>query len=234
MNVKGWVALVIGLMFAGGVITSYAEWKFKYNLYTLIATKIFRRKITIAIAFLFLYGCGIKGYHWAGGTGDVTHAIEPGARVIVPNGIEQAEPYPTMTCDASLWQHVYNPNRLEVHRNCVSVTGTIVDATHGKRKDGVRKEADGDCHGWLKLDAGEGSYLNDGNMSDEEGNLVYEVVCLFPVKQKDAVAACQGYKNKVKLAPVGSHVRITGSWVKDDNHARWNEIHPVTSITLLP
>jgi len=31
------------------------------------------------------YGCGIRGYHFAGGTGDVTHAIEPGARVIMPN-----------------------------------------------------------------------------------------------------------------------------------------------------
>jgi len=133
-------------------------------------------------------------------------------------------------CDEGLWSHVYKPDRLTVHTRCVTVTGTIVDATHGKRKDGVRKEADGDCHGWLKLDPGQDSYLNDGNRSDEDGNLVYEVVCLFPVKQADAVSACSGYHNKVKLASVGSHVKVTGSWVMDDNHAHWNEIHPVTSI----
>src|SRR5882724_3574578 len=157
-------------------------------------------------------------------------------------------------CDESLWKHTYNPQRLEVHERCVSVTGTIVDATHGKRKDGVRKEADGDCHGWLKLDAGQdgeqpksgdtspryvnleqkdtviGPYLNPGNMSDEEGNLVFEIVCMFPVTQKDAINACKNYKNKVKLPAVGSHVRMTGSFVQDDNHAKWNELHPVSSI----
>jgi hypothetical protein len=136
-------------------------------------------------------------------------------------------------CDDSLWHHVYKPERLQVHAMCVSVTGTIVDATHGKRKDGVRKEQDGDTHGWLKLDAGQEKYLNAGNASDEEGNLVYEVICYFPVKQADAISACKNYTNKVKLAPVGAHVRITGSWVTDDNHAHWMEVHPVSSIQVL-
>jgi len=30
--------------------------------------------------------------------------------------------------------------------------GTIVDATNGGKPDGVRHEADGDTHGWLKVD----------------------------------------------------------------------------------
>lgn len=136
-------------------------------------------------------------------------------------------------CDETLWQHVYNHTRLTVHDRCVSVTGTLVDATAGKKKDGVRHEADGDCHGWLKLDAGQERFLNAGNVSDEEGNLVFEIVCLYKVTQADAKSACNGYSNKVKLAPIGSHVRIVGSWVMDDNHARWNEIHPVSSITVL-
>jgi hypothetical protein len=34
----------------------------------------------------------------------------------------------------------------------VTVTGMFVDATHGKRRDGVRHEGDGDAHAWLKLD----------------------------------------------------------------------------------
>lgn len=140
---------------------------------------------------------------------------------------------PVSVCNDGLWKHVYNPTRLQVHQMCTSVTGTIVDATHGERKDGARKEADGDCHGWLKLDPGQDQYLNDGNNSDEDGNLVFEIVCLFPVTQKDAISACRNYHNKVKLPPVGSHVRISGSWVQDNNHAKWNEIHPVSDIEVL-
>lgn len=136
-------------------------------------------------------------------------------------------------CEDSLWRHVYNPERLIVHEMCVTVTGTIVDATHGKRKSGVRREADGDCHGWIKLDPGQEKYLNAGNMSDEGGNLVFEIVCLYKVTQKDAIASCRGYKNNVIVLPVGSHVRISGSWVQDTNHAKWNEIHPVSSIEVL-
>lgn len=142
----------------------------------------------------------------------------------------------TPTCDANLWKHVYNPSRLTVHEACVSVTGQIADATHGKRKDGIRHEADGDCHGWLTLDVwpvDQSKYLNAGNFSDEEGNLVFEIVCMFPVTQKDAIVSCKGFKNGVVLPPVGSHVRITGSWVQDDNHAHWNEIHPVTKIEVM-
>lgn len=52
-------------------------------------------------------------------------------------------------CDTSLWNHVYNPERLIVKQQCIAVTGTIVDATNGRRRDGVRHEADGDTHGWL-------------------------------------------------------------------------------------
>lgn len=41
--------------------------------------------------FLFLCGCGIRGYHWAGAgdssAGDVTHASDSGARVVVPNKV---------------------------------------------------------------------------------------------------------------------------------------------------
>ena len=137
------------------------------------------------------------------------------------------------TCDPTVQKHVYNPQRLKVLKPCVSVTGIIVDATHGKRKDGVRHEGDGDPHGWLKLDPSQEQFLNAGNMSNEGGNLVYEVVCLYRVTQKDAVSACKGYKSPIKLAPVGSHVRITGTWVQDTNHAKWNEIHPVSAIDIL-
>ncbi|MHB8486070.1 MAG: SH3 domain-containing protein [Candidatus Acidiferrales bacterium] len=32
-------------------------------------------------------------------------------------------------CDDSLWDHVYNPQRLIVKQKCIAVTGTIVDAS---------------------------------------------------------------------------------------------------------
>ena len=137
-------------------------------------------------------------------------------------------------CDASLWSHVYNPQRLIVKQQCIAVTGTIADATNGKRRDGVRHEADGDTHGWLDVDPQFKTLLNAGNLSDEGGSLVFEIVCKYHVTQADAVDACSGYDATVQIPPVGTHVRITGTYVQDTNHAQWMEIHPVTSIEVLP
>ena len=137
-------------------------------------------------------------------------------------------------CDATLWSHVYHSTRLIVKQPCTEVTGVIVDATNGKEPDGVRHEADGDTHGWLKVDPQFTDLLNAGNLSAEGGNLVFEIVCRFPVTQPDAVSACQGYTDQVKLPAVGSHVRIVGTYVQDSFHAQWMEIHPVTRITAVP
>jgi len=57
---------------------------------------------------------------------------------------------PDTQCDAGLWNHVYHSQRLIVKQQCMAVTGTFVDATNGKQPDGVRHEADGDTHGWLR------------------------------------------------------------------------------------
>jgi hypothetical protein len=143
-------------------------------------------------------------------------------------------PPPATGCDSTLESHVYHPTRLIVKLQCVAVTGTVVDATAGKESDGVRHEPDGDTHGWLKLDPEFQNLVNAGNISDEGGNLVFEIVCKYTVTQTDAKAACQGYTDRVALAPVGSHVRILGSYVQDTFHAQWMEIHPVTSITVIP
>jgi len=140
----------------------------------------------------------------------------------------------TAGCDASLWSHVYHPGRLIVKQQCIAVTGMIVDATKGKKSDGVRHEADGDTHGWLKLDSEFESLLNAGNLSAEEGNLVFELVCKFPVKQTDAKSVCLGFADQINIPAVGSHVRIVGTLVQDTFHAKWMEIHPVTSIAVIP
>jgi hypothetical protein len=137
-------------------------------------------------------------------------------------------------CDPTLQSHVYQPTRLIVNLQCIAVTGRIVDATGGKESDGVRHEKDGDTHGWLMLDPEFQNLVNAGNKTDEGGNLVFEIVCRYPVSQPDAKAACHGYTDRVALPPVGSHVRILGTYVQDTFHAQWMEIHPVTSITVVP
>jgi hypothetical protein len=139
---------------------------------------------------------------------------------------------PDTGCDSSLWGHVYHSYRLIVHQQCIAVTGTIVDAAAGGEPDGVRHEADGDTHGWLKVDAQFQNLLNTGNQKDEGGNLVFEIICRFPVTQADAKTACANYTDTVKLPAVGSHVRILGVYVQDTFHGQWMEIHPVTSITV--
>ena len=154
---------------------------------------------------------------------------------ITVSAIPSPAPSTNAQCDDTLWDHVYNPQRLIVKQKCIAITGTTVDATSGKNADGVRHEADGDTHGWLKLDADFTNLLNAGNLSDEDGNMVFEIVCKYRVTQADAKAACpQTYHNQVQLPPVGSHVRIVGTYVQDTNHAKWMEIHPVTSITVIP
>jgi hypothetical protein len=141
---------------------------------------------------------------------------------------------PAAACDATLWTHVYHPTRLIVKAACVTVTGTIVDATSGRQPDGVRHEADGDTHGWLRVDPQFQSLLNAGNMGAEGGNLVFEIVCRYPVTQKDAQSACSGYTDHVQLPAAGSHVSVTGTYVQDTFHAQWNEIHPVSSVSVVP
>lgn len=141
----------------------------------------------------------------------------------------------TAQCDAALWDHVYNPERLIVKQQCISVTGTIVDATNGAKADGVRHEADGDTHGWLDVDPEFKDLLNQGNLTVEGGNLVFEIVCKFRVTQVDAKPACPlSYHATVQIPPIGSRVRIVGTYVQETNHSKWMEIHPVTSITVIP
>jgi hypothetical protein len=138
-------------------------------------------------------------------------------------------------CDSSLWSHVYagDPrrfsrpqDRLQVIQDCVSVTGTIESKPRG--------EPDGDFHIRLKLDPQYSSMLNAKNRSGQHGALVVEPVCMNPVTQKDTLDehACDGFSQHVYTPDmVGSHVRVTGAYVTDMEHG-WNEIHPVTSITI--
>src|ERR1700733_4474513 len=71
---------------------------------------------------------------------------------VLPTEIAAVPPTtPTTTtsteCDPSISAHVYHPQRLIVKQDCISVTGTIVDATAPlakKQLDGTRHEPVGD------------------------------------------------------------------------------------------
>lgn len=124
-------------------------------------------------------------------------------------------------CDESLWDHVYNPTRLQIVDLCKTVTGTI---------GSIKVENDGDFHIRLRVDSQFASMINAANVNGQFGDLVLEPICQNPVTQLDAIAACTNFHQNMHIPPVGTHVRVTGSYVLDQDHGGWAEIHPVTSI----
>jgi hypothetical protein len=123
-------------------------------------------------------------------------------------------------CDTTLWNHVWNPDRLEIISSCVTVTGRITES---------HKESDGDLHLLLKPDGAFNNIINAVNTKEKNGCLVIEVICVGKSKETKEKIACDDYKNHVYVPHKGERVRITGSLVKDLHHG-WNEIHPVTKI----
>ena len=174
---------------------------------------------------------GEEGYVWSRYVRVTVAPAAPAATLPPGPGVPGS---PSMIgCGDGSWQHVYHPSRLLVKLDCVTVTGVIVDATAGQshhQTDGVRHEPDGDTHGWLQVDSQFASMINAGNTSDEGGNLVFEIVCHSPVTQPDAQSACAGFTDHTTILPVGTHVAITGTFVQEKNHKKWNEIHPVSRI----
>jgi len=122
-------------------------------------------------------------------------------------------------CDASLWQHVYHPDRLKVVKLCMTVRGTVEE---------VRFEPDGDTH--IRL-ATRASLVNEGNILHQGGDLLLEEICQGPVTQADAVQACKGVPQML-IPSAGDKVVVTGSYVLDQDHG-WMEIHPVTKLTVI-
>lgn len=105
----------------------------------------------------------------------------------------------------------------------MTVTGTVANKI---------SEADGDIHIRLTVDPAFAYMINSSNVSGQHGDLVVEPVCTHTVTQSDAIASCTGFTNTVYIPNVGEHVQVIGSYVNDNNHG-WNEIHPVTSITIV-
>ncbi len=76
--------------------------------------------------------------------------------------------------------------------------------------------------------------LRPANSTGQHGDLVLEPVCVRSPTQVDAVAACTGYRSPVAVPAVGTHVRVTGAYVYDLDHGGWAELHPVTTIRVVP
>jgi hypothetical protein len=128
-------------------------------------------------------------------------------------------------CDESLWDHVYNPNRLQIVDSCITITGTI---------DSIRAEKDGDLHIRLSVDSQYSHLINQANKDNQFGDLVLEPICVREVTQASAISACQNFRQAIDIPPVGTHVTVTGSYVLDHEHNDWAEIHPITSIEEIP
>jgi hypothetical protein len=132
----------------------------------------------------------------------------------------------SIQCDPSLWDHVYNPARLQKQADCITATGTV---------QYVRPEKDGDYHLLVKLDSQFSNLTNSINDEKMHGDLVVEPVCQnLPVTQPDAIDACANYNGpNFSIPDVGSRVQVTGSFVLDMDHGGWAEIHPVSNMTFL-
>jgi hypothetical protein len=126
-------------------------------------------------------------------------------------------------CDASLWNHVYNPSRLQKASSCIAVSGIVEEST---------ADDDGDQHFLLRLDAAQRELINKRNRKKKGGDLVVEIVCANPIKLRKAKSACAGYTNHVPLPRVGDRVRVTGTYVID-SHNGWAEVHPVSKLETL-
>ncbi|MBV9217569.1 MAG: hypothetical protein JO053_15485 [Acidobacteria bacterium] len=123
-------------------------------------------------------------------------------------------------CNASLWDRVYERERLEVKDECMTVTGTIAERN---------ADDDGDEHMLLRLDDGQANLLTKKNEKKKDGALVIEAVCVNATKLKKVGDTCAGFTNPVALPQVGDHVRVTGSYVID-SHNGWAEIHPISKV----
>ena len=161
------------------------------------------RKIVI---FLVVVACTVLAYR----------ALHP--RQV--SGLVESPQTTATQCDQSLWEHVYNPSRLQILEPCISVTGTV---------DAVRKESDGDVHILFRLDQEFESLLNEKNILRQHGDLVLEPICQGEIRQADAAEPCGRYNGPYFEPEVGQRYQVWGAYVHDADHG-WNELHPVSSM----
>lgn len=128
---------------------------------------------------------------------------------------------PASECNADLWNHVGEPQRLHVIAPCTSVEGRVVS---------LYRASDGDLH--IELDPYNKSVLNVANAIHSKGHLVIEIICEHTPDNAQDAQACTGFTSEVVIPRIDDYIRVTGSYVTD-RETGWNEIHPVTRIRRL-
>ena len=124
-------------------------------------------------------------------------------------------------CDAELWSHVYEKDRLHVIEDCVAVEGRVLS---------IHYNSDGDVH--IGLEPQDKSVLNLINVIHAHRELIVEVICDHPPTKESAKQACKNFRSKVTIPKIGERIRVSGSYVTD-RELGWREIHPVTKIEVL-
>jgi len=124
-------------------------------------------------------------------------------------------------CDARLWKHVHEKERLHVVEECTAVEGRVVS---------LDRASDGDLH--ITLDPVHKSVLNLVNVMHAHGELVVEVICEHAPADAGDKGACGDFHPRITIPNVGDRVRVTGAYVTDRDNG-WNEVHPVTGIEIL-
>lgn len=187
-----------------------------------MAVQLYLRRIFFLLSLAILLTTGCAGAGTTSSQSGQTTPPTPTATITSPTTVPPSiAPSPgTTSCDESLWNHVYNPQRLHRIEDCKTVTGTVA---------AIKKEADGDYHIRLTLDSLFSNMINQKNIDGQHGDLVLEPVCQNKITQADAVDACNGFTYQVYIPKVGEHVKVLGDYVLDSEHG-WNELHPVYSI----
>ena len=124
-------------------------------------------------------------------------------------------------CNADLWNHVGDREKLHVIAACTSVEGRVVS---------LYRASDGDLH--IELDPYNKSVLNFANAIHANGHLVVEIICEHTPDNAQDAQACTGFSSEVAIPQVNDYIRVTGSYVTDRGTG-WNEIHRVTRIRKL-
>ena len=128
---------------------------------------------------------------------------------------------PSLCRDSSnISSHIYNPARLQVFKDCVTVSGIV---------NSVITEDDGDYHVWFHVDSQYANLPNSVNNDYRLGDLLAEIMCATTVNQQDAVLACENYTNQIPLPVINQNITVMGPYVLDSTHG-WMEIHPVYSL----
>src|SRR5436190_15051439 len=95
---------------------------------------------------------------------------------------------PPENCDQSMWNHVYEKDRLHVIEQCTAVEGRVVS---------VERSHDGDLH--IALEPKSRSVLNLTNLMHLRAKLVVEIVCEHMPTKPAAKAACVDFHSQVAV-----------------------------------